>query len=238
MLPFIFGHQAGHVDNQPARPPPRHPLSHLCLPSTTTVIRTYTTPHLRRGPVGDWRLSSTSIDRTINGTIFHSERTLRGTALSSGSIISNASFGSSATANRHREAVNVLAHSIAPAISNSSPLSKVRTGLSVAVEEPQHPVDSGSGKQASVGLAVSATVSNAVEVTLPSRKISGKSSVITLALEVPESSAHHAQQSPPSLSSTKKNSHSHKRYHPVPPTHTSSASSTSPPAQTRPTTPS
>jgi hypothetical protein len=200
MLPFIFGHQAGHVDSQPARPPPRHPLSHLCLPSTTTVIRIYTTPHLSRGPAGNWRLGNTGIDRTIDGTIFHSERTLRGTALSSGSIISSASFGSSTTANRHREAVDVLAHSIAPSISNSSPLSKVRTSLSIAVEEPQHPVDSGSGKQPSVRLAISATMSNRVQVTLPSRKLSGKSSVIALALEVPESSAHHAQQSPLSLS--------------------------------------
>jgi hypothetical protein len=144
-----------------------------------------TTPHLRRGPVGNRRLGNTSIDRTINGTIFHSERTLRGTTLDSGSITSSsATLNSSITAtNRHREAVDVLAHSIAPAISNGSPLAKVRTSLGVAVEEPQHPVDSGSGIESPVRLAISAAVSNAVQVALPSREVGRKSSVIALALE-------------------------------------------------------
>ena len=207
--------------------------------------------------------SNTSIDGAVNGTIFDGQRTISGTTFdrsfnssssvfsgsrsllrsatfnngtisSSGSISRSATFNSSAATNRHREAINVLADSIAPASSNSSSLAKVCASLGVAVEEPQHPVDSSRGEKASVRLAVSTTMANAVQVTLPSRKVGRKSSVIALALEVRsrqlvvlQHASHLSHQ----------NSHSHKQYHPALPAHKASASSTAPPTHTRPTSP-
>lgn len=104
----------------------------------------------------------------------------------SGSLVASTSTGGrrrASAANRHREALDVLAHSIAPASRRASAVGKVCAGLGVALVEPQHPVGGGFGEEPTVRLAVGSAVADAVEVALPCGEGGGECGIVALALD-------------------------------------------------------
>lgn len=104
----------------------------------------------------------------------------------SGSLVASTSTGGrgrATAANRHREALDVLAHSIAPASRRASAVGKVCAGLGVALVQPQHPVGGGFSEEATVRLAVGSAVADAVEVAFPRGEGGGQCGVVALALD-------------------------------------------------------